>query len=135
MPGAISAIVSGVAAGTGTAQTSASSSDAAQSDAARGRKRLFRGAERHRLGGLLRVLLAAHPAVDEGRWRVMRRGDRLDQAAALGGEMADRVGGRRVAGQREGLAAAAAPIDLAALAGAAGLEHPIGAAEAVEGVG
>src|SRR3546814_7582016 len=35
--------------------------------------------------------------------------------------------------QREGLAAAAAPIDLAALAGAAGLRHPGGAAVGLEG--
>src|SRR6266404_4982955 len=101
MPGAISATANGVAAGTGTAQTSASSSDAVPSDAVWGRKRLFRSAERHRLGGLLRILLAAHPAVDEGRRRVVRRGDRLDQAAAIGREMADRVGGRGVTGQRE----------------------------------
>src|SRR5882762_5513323 len=139
MPGAISAIASG-AASARQAPTSASSSDETPSDETPndetgGRNRLFRGAEGRRLRDLLGLLLAAHPAVDEGWRRVVRRRDRLGQAPALGREVTDRVGGRRVAGQREGLAAAAAPIYLAALARAAGLEHPIGPAEPVEGVG
>src|SRR5256885_16007351 len=114
---------------------SASSSAVAPSDAARARKRLFRDAERRRLGGPLRVLVAAHPAIDELRRRVLGRRDGGGEIAALDGAMADRIRRRRIAGQREGLAAAAAPIDFAALAGAAGLEHPISATEAVERIG
>src|SRR4051794_28136539 len=133
MPGAISATASG-SADAPAAQSSASRT-ARRSDAGGARKRLFRGAERRRLGGLLRILVAAHPAIDERRRRLLRRGDRRGEIAALDGAMADRIGRRRIAGEREGLAAAAAPIDLAPLAGLARLEHPIGAAEAVEGVG
>src|SRR5262249_32841385 len=47
-------------------------------------------------------------------------------------QVAGRVGGGGVAGQGEGLAAAAAEIELAPLAAAAGLGHPVGAAEAAE---
>src|SRR5262249_60948027 len=50
-----------------------------------------------------------------------------------GRELADRVGSRGVAGEREGLAAAAAEILLAAWAARARLLHPGGAAEGIEG--
>src|SRR5438477_13082424 len=46
--------------------------------------------------------------------------------------MADRVGGGGVAGQEEGLAAAAAEIELAPLTASTGLGHPVRAAEALE---
>src|SRR5581483_2602819 len=48
-------------------------------------------------------------------------------------EMADRIGGARIAGEQEGLATTTAEILLATLAALAGLLHPIGAAEGVEG--
>src|SRR6476660_8556927 len=50
-------------------------------------------------------------------------------------QRAGRIGVGGVAGQRKGLAAAAAEIDLAEFAGLARLLHPAGAAIAVEGVG
>ena len=51
----------------------------------------------------------------------------------VGSEVAHRVGRGRVAGEREGLAAAAAEIQLAARAARARLLHPGGAAEGIEG--
>src|SRR5580704_9580267 len=48
-------------------------------------------------------------------------------------KMADRIGGGGVAGERKGLAAAAAEIDVAAVAALARLLHPRRAAEGVEG--
>ena len=48
---------------------------------------------------------------------------------------AGRIGGGRIPGDREGLAATSAPIHLPLLAGAAGLRHPVGTAEAVESSG
>src|SRR6266542_1364388 len=47
-------------------------------------------------------------------------------------KMADRVGGGGVAGQEEGLAAAAAEVDLAPLTASARLGHPVRAAKAPE---
>src|SRR6201994_4561730 len=73
----------------------------------------------------------------------------IDEAVLLGGsfefglledrlmqrrERAGRIGGVGIARQRKGLAAAAAEIDLAELAGLARLLHPASAAVAVEGV-
>src|SRR5690242_21383636 len=49
-------------------------------------------------------------------------------------EGAGRIGIAGIAGQRKGLAAAAAEIDLAECARLAGLRHPAGAAIAVEGL-
>src|SRR5438552_2252456 len=49
-------------------------------------------------------------------------------------QRAGRIGVAGVAGQREGLAAAAAEIDFLELAAAARLRHPAGAAIAVEGL-
>ena len=46
-----------------------------------------------------------------------------------------RVGVVRLAGQSHRLAAAAAPVDFLALAGLAGLRHPLGAAIGIEGLG
>src|SRR3546814_15840038 len=48
---------------------------------------------------------------------------------------AGRIGGGCVAEDREGLAAAAAPVDFAPVAGPAGFGHPVGAAKVVERVG
>src|SRR6266436_8151103 len=48
-------------------------------------------------------------------------------------EMADRIGGAGVAGEREGLAAAAAEIDVAALAALARLRQEARAPEGIEG--
>src|SRR5215468_8519227 len=48
-------------------------------------------------------------------------------------EMTDRIGGAGVAGEGEGLAAAAAEIDLTALAAPARLGQEIGPAEGIEG--
>src|SRR5690242_5882743 len=50
-------------------------------------------------------------------------------------QRAGRIGVAGIAGQRKGLAAAAAEIDLAELAAFARLGHPAGAAIAVEGLG
>src|SRR3546814_8122821 len=46
-----------------------------------------------------------------------------------------RVGAVGAAGERQGLAAAAAPVDLAPVAAAAGLRHPVGTAEPPERLG
>src|SRR5260370_20786002 len=54
---------------------------------------------------------------------------RLSDQGVVGRQGAGRVGTRGIAGQREGLAAAAAPIDLAPVAGPAWLRHPGGAAK------
>src|SRR5688572_3192346 len=59
-----------------------------------------------------------------------RRGDDV----VVGGQVADRVRARGVAGELERLTAAAAEIDLSALAAAAGVGHPVRAAEALEGL-
>ncbi len=47
-------------------------------------------------------------------------------------EMADRIGGMRIAGDRESLTAAAAKVDLAPRAASAWLLHPVGAAKGVK---
>src|SRR3954453_11588770 len=57
---------------------------------------------------------------------------RLGHQPVVGGEVADRVGPGGVAGERERLAPAAAEVELAAVAAAARLRHPVGAAEAPE---
>jgi hypothetical protein len=53
----------------------------------------------------------------------------------VGSEVAYRIGCGGVAGEREGLAAAAAEIQLSTRAACARLLHPCGAAEGVEGRG
>src|SRR5690606_18546570 len=58
-----------------------------------------------------------------------------DKFLVKAGQPAGRVGRRRIAEYGEGLASAAAPVDLATIAGAAGLGHPAGAAETVERLG
>src|SRR4051812_36215929 len=58
---------------------------------------------------------------------------RPHQDVGAGGERAGGVGGRGLAGQVEGLAAAPAEVDGAAVAAAAGLLHPGVAAEGLEG--
>src|ERR1700730_15215781 len=55
-----------------------------------------------------------------------------DEELSVGGQCASRVGARGIAGQRKGLAAAAAPVDLAPFAGATGLRHPIRPAKPFE---
>jgi hypothetical protein len=57
---------------------------------------------------------------------------RIDNDRVVGREMADRVGAGRVPGQVERLATAPAEVDFAALAAAARVCHPAGAAEALE---
>ncbi len=47
-------------------------------------------------------------------------------------EMADRIGRKRIAGNRESLAAAAAEIDVAPRATSARLLHPVGATKGVK---
>src|SRR6516162_10461290 len=54
------------------------------------------------------------------------------EQAVVRGQCASGVRARGVAGQREGLAATAAPIDLTPLTGAAGLRHPTGPAKPLE---
>jgi hypothetical protein len=54
---------------------------------------------------------------------------------ARGGQGADRVGGRGVTGEEQGLAAAAAKILLAAITGFARRLHPIFTAKCLEGRG
>src|SRR5262249_60772442 len=55
--------------------------------------------------------------------------------AVVWGQVADRTGGRGIAGEQEGLAAAAAEILVPPRATAARLAHPVGAAEGAEGRG
>src|SRR3546814_20525729 len=62
----------------------------------------------------------------------LRRRQRL-HGRVLRREGAGGIDGAGFSGQREGLAAAAAPVDLAALAGATGLRPPVGAAVGLEG--
>src|SRR4051812_33980850 len=79
------------------------------------------------------TLLAArllHAPVDVRRIAA-NRGE-LGDPGMVGREMADRVGRARVAGEREGLTAAAAEILLASRAARARLLHPGGATERVE---
>src|SRR5262249_30702893 len=64
----------------------------------------------------------ALPPVDVGC--IGLHGGELDDLRVAGREVTDRVGGGGVAGQREGLAAAAAEIDLAARTARAWLLHP-----------
>src|SRR5437764_10789170 len=61
----------------------------------------------------------------------------LHDRVMLRGEMADGVGRGGIARQRQSLAATAAEVDVLALEGTAParLDHPLGAAVAIEGVG
>ena len=74
-----------------------------------------------------------HPAPDERRIVVGGKvGGHRGEPGVQRRFLADRVGRRGVAGKRHRLAAAAAEVDLAPLAAAAGLLHPVGAAERLE---
>ena len=68
-------------------------------------------------------------AIDKLRRRYLGVTAGADEELVVGGERAGRVCAAGIAGQRKGLATAAAPIDLAPLAGAARLRHPSGAAK------
>src|SRR5919199_45692 len=70
--------------------------------------------------------------VRTGRRPLVGGGHRLGHQPVVGREVADRVGAGGVAGELEGLAPAAAEVELAAVAAAAGLGHPVGPAEALE---
>src|SRR6266481_7111414 len=72
-------------------------------------------------------------------YKAQRRRFRLaaspGEELVVGGQPAGGVGARGVTGQRKGLTAAAAPIDLAPLAGATRFRHPGRPAEPLEGGG
>jgi len=82
----------------------------------------------------LRPILA-ELAIDQIRRHAFRLLESGSDQPVIGRQGADRIGAAGVARQQEGLAAAAAPVDLAPLATLARLGHPVGAPEAVEGVG
>src|SRR5262249_23126401 len=74
---------------------------------------------------------AAHAPIDVRR---VRPDDReFGDKRVMGSEVAHRVRCGGIAGEREGLAATAAEIELAARAACARLLHPRGAAEGIEG--
>src|ERR1700761_3932960 len=66
------------------------------------------------------------------RGRLVGLAHRRGHDLVIGGELADRVGPRRVAGELERLAAAAAEVELAAVAAPAGIGHPVRAPEGLE---
>src|SRR6516162_6850632 len=78
-------------------------------------------------GRELLIRIAARPGVAAAAWGLNAGGRRNRMP------LPQPRGARRIAGQREGLAAATAPVDLAPLARAAGLGHPRRAAEPREG--
>src|SRR6266446_10100738 len=78
-----------------------------------------------------RLMIGAHAAVDVGS--VAAHGREFGDPGLVGSEMAHRIGCGGIAGEREGLAAAAAEIELATRTARARLLHPRGAAEGVEG--
>src|SRR5215472_9001663 len=73
----------------------------------------------------------SHAAVYVGSVAPQRR--EFGDPGVVGSEVTDRIGCGGVAGEREGLAAAAAEIELAPRAARARLLHPCAAAEGVEG--
>ena len=66
------------------------------------------------------------------RSRAIGRPYRGGHDLVIGGQMTDRIGARRIAGQLERLAAAATEIELAAVTATAGFRHPARATEALE---
>ena len=64
---------------------------------------------------------------------ILARGGQLLDQRMMRRQMADRIGGARVARDQKGLAAAAAEVMVAARATLAGLLHPVGAAERRKG--
>src|SRR5271156_4210 len=74
-------------------------------------------------------------AIDEIGPRLLGLAASGREQLVIWGQRAGGIGAGGVAGQREGLAAATAPVDLAPLARAAGLGHPRGAAETRESRG
>src|SRR5918998_3440748 len=66
---------------------------------------------------------------------LVRGGHGRGHDPVVGREVADRIRASGIAGQLEGLAAAAAEVEVPALAAAAGLGHPIRPAEALEQLG
>src|SRR5437868_11181688 len=74
-------------------------------------------------------------AIDELAGRLCRfRGCKIGDEAVIGREGASGIRARCVTGQRKGLAAAAAPVNLSTLAGTAKLGHPCRSAKAIEGL-
>jgi len=73
--------------------------------------------------------------MDEIGRRLLGTVARGGKQSVIWGQRAGGIGAGGVAGQREGLAAATAPVDLAPLARAAGLGHPSRAAETSENRG
>ena len=82
---------------------------------------------------MLDLLPESHAAVDV--WSVGSNRRELLDPRVVGSEVAHRVGCADIAGEREGLAAAAAEIQLATRTTRARLLHPCGTAEGVEGRG
>src|SRR5260370_15220091 len=78
-----------------------------------------------------RLTSGVHAAVDVGSIAASRR--KFCDAGMGGSKMAHRIGCGGVAGEREGLAAAAAEIELPPRAARARLLHPRAAAEGIEG--
>ena len=80
-----------------------------------------------RMGGML--------AIDELRRGFARVLTNLDKQPVVGRQGAGGIGARGIPGQRIGLTAAPAPVDLAPVARAAGFRHPTGPAKPLEGGG
>ena len=74
-------------------------------------------------------------AIGEGRRDGFRLVARCGEKLVVEGKRAGGVGAVCVAGEREGLAAAACPVDFAPLARAAWLRHPSGSAKSLKGRG
>src|SRR5882757_2607184 len=73
-------------------------------------------------------------AIDEFRRRALRLVQRGLDHAVVRRQRAHRIGAAGIAGQQKGLTAATTPIDLAPVAAAARLGHPVGAAISIEGL-
>src|SRR5262249_40995498 len=78
-----------------------------------------------------RLLTGSHAPVDGGS--VASQGREFCAVGRVGRKMTHGIGCTGVAGEREGLAAAAAEIELSPRAARARLLHPCGAAEGIEG--
>ena len=83
--------------------------------------------------GNLRWTTRSHAPIDVRR--VGPDGREFRDPRMIGSEMTHRIGCAGIAGEGEGLAAAAAEIELAARAACARLLHPCGAAEGIESWG
>src|SRR5438105_3008566 len=115
----------------------------ASSHPARNRKSPIRRAERSRdritivshgfrlLAGPVTIVSSRHAPVDVGCVDAHR--SKLRDAGVIGGELTHRIGRRGIAGEREGLAPAAAEVDFAARTAGARLLHPGRAAERIKG--